>query len=341
MNNPIESTIKEMLSYNAIYYALCDNRNTGKTTQLKKRGLIRTIKHNSIMVYVRRFSEELKEAKREYVSAKFLKVLNEDYPKLKIKKEDFKLDGNYLYFRSKPTTFFLCLQNASKDKSTDDVRIDTIWFEEYFVQPHIYRRYRGNEIKDLNTIFFTKKRDTLVKCIFTGNRESFQTPLFTYFKIDVPLNLNGIRTYRKGSFLVCMLNNKPIESKNIDYNNKVDALFEGTEYESYLQGDTNTRTYFPIKETFKKSRLWAQFDFGKPFTLWLDKNEIFADFGIDTSEIVFVDTNRGHAKQYILTATDKPRFNYIWQQYKMNNIYAKDKKVAEILLQLFTMYNII
>ena len=149
--------VNKLLSYNAILNFIIDNRDTGKSTQFKKRALRRSIKKDALCVWLRRHKDEIKKAKKDFLNDKFFKVLEIDY-KDRFKKEDFKIVGNYAYYKNKRFVYFCAVSEAVSDNGIDDENIDTIVFDEFCVEEHRYNYYRGDEVSDFFKIFFTKKR---------------------------------------------------------------------------------------------------------------------------------------------------------------------------------------
>ena len=103
--------INKLLSYGAILNFIVDNRDSGKSTQFKKRALMRAIKHGTMCVWIRRYKEEIIPCKTEFLNDKFFKVLEIDYTK-KFKHEDFKIKGNYAYYKNKRFVYLSTLVNA-------------------------------------------------------------------------------------------------------------------------------------------------------------------------------------------------------------------------------------
>ena len=82
-------------SYNSVFNFINSNRNFGKTWSFKKRAFIRGIKHGKRTIWIRRFQNEVKEAKNTFYSSvdlqKFCGI--EPYDKDK-KTGNFKQEGN-------------------------------------------------------------------------------------------------------------------------------------------------------------------------------------------------------------------------------------------------------
>lgn len=149
--------VNKLMSYGAILNFIIDNRDSGKSTQFKKRALMRAIKHSTMTVWVRRYKDEITPCKAEFLNDKFFAVLKQDYGD-KFNKEDFKIKDNYAYYKNKKFVYFINAGKCKSDKGIDAENIDTIVFDEFMTDDKKYNYYRGNEVEDFFTIFFTKKR---------------------------------------------------------------------------------------------------------------------------------------------------------------------------------------
>ena len=318
--------VNNLLSYNAILNFIIDNRDSGKSTQFKKRALMRAIKHGTMCVWVRRYKEEIGPCKSEFLNDKFFKVLEIDY-KGKFKRDDFYIKGNYAYYKKKRFVYFINVGKCKSDKGIDAENIDTIVFDEFMTDEKKYNFYRGNEVHDFFTIFFTKKRthadgrESQIYIYMLGNRDSFTNPYYTYFNLPyLELNFEGIKTYRNGSIAIMQLNTPVLKNKTA-YDKKLNALFKDTPFDKYLNGETLANENIKFYARPKNAQIYAQFDFGYNITVAVEKGKYYVFTGLDKKRFVFTKKpNDKYKKNYVLKRGDNSLFNGIKRAYQLNNI---------------------
>ena len=318
--------IIKLLSYGAILNFIIDNRNTGKTTQFKKRALIRSINNHTMCVWVRRIKDEIIECKKEFLNNKFFAVLKADYGN-KFNKKDFSIKGNYIYYQKIPFVYFVNLQKATSDKGIDAENIDTIVFDEFMTEDKRYNYYHGNEVHDFFKIFFTKKRthadgtESHINIFMLGNRDSFSNPFYTYFGLPViPLEFEGIKTFREGSIAVMQLNNKAIEDKS-KYGKKLKALLRDTPLDRYLNGNVLNNVNISFENAPKNAQIYAQFDFGYNITFVSQNGKLYALKRVDKNKIVFTNKPLDKYKRvYVVSRDKKQLFAHLDFCYKRNLI---------------------
>lgn len=258
-----------VLSYNGIITAILTNRNYGKTWTFKKRAFKRALKHGKKTLWLRLFKKEVKEATATFFNSKDL----QNYCGLSIYDKDNNKEGNLkqvgstFYYRKKVNgkwtrwNWFLklyALSDADAVRSADDVDVDTIVFDEFTKTPNKYKRYFGNMVTDFIDILFSSKREHQVRCIMLGNKESVSNPFFVYFGIKaLPASYEGIKTYRKGSFVVQQINNK--EETQSNYGTKLNELLKGTAYGNYIYNDAyKLANGFKPRKTPSNANLYVQ-----------------------------------------------------------------------------------
>lgn len=230
-----------VLSYNGLITAVNSNRNYGKTWTFKKRAFRRALKHGKKTIWLRMFKKELKEVAETFFSSRDLQKYCgvSMYDKEHNPKGNVKRDGYTFYYRrneKSPWKWFIKIFNLGNPdavRSADDVDVDTIIFDEYTKTQEKYRRYRGDIVNDFLDIWHSAKREHEVRCVLLGNKEGYGNPFFVYFGITPPPeNWEGIRTYRKGSFVLQQINNKADEGS--EFNRKTAALLKDTAYGNYI-----------------------------------------------------------------------------------------------------------
>lgn len=339
--------VHRLMSYNAILNFIIDNRDTGKSTQFKKRALCRLLKHHTMTIWVRRFKNEIKECKREFLNDKFFAVLENDYPN-KFNREDFKIKGNYATYKNVPFVYFVNCKMARADKGIDAENIDTIVFDEFMATDTDYNHYRGDEVSDFFTIFFTKKRthadgsQSQIYIYMLGNRDSYHNPFYTYFNLPpLPIEFEGIKTFRNGSIAVMQLNSKPKDASNI-YDKKLNALLKNTPLDAYRNGNILNAVIMDFVKPSKNAEFYAQFDCGYKMSMVIEKSKIYVVRGIDTSRCVFTDKPKNeYKKNFVINASDKNIFSLLTRMYKKNCICYDSALSYREALKLFELLNII
>ena len=318
--------VNKLMSYGAILNFIIDNRDSGKSTQFKKRALMRAIKHGTMCVWLRRYKEEIIPCKAEFLNDKFFKVLEIDYPK-KFKREDFKIKGNYAYYKNKRFVYFINVGKCKSDKGIDAENIDTFVFDEFMTNDKKYNYYRGNEVHDFFTIFFTKKRThadgttSQINCYLLGNRDSFTNPFYTYFDLPyLDLQFEGIKTFRNGSIAIMQLNTHVLKNET-KYDKKLNALFKDTPFEKYLNGGTLSNETMRFYNRPKNAQFYAQFDFGYCLSIGIENGKFYVFTGLDKKRFVFTKKpNDKYKKNYVLKRGDNSLFKAIQRAYQLNNI---------------------
>lgn len=339
--------ILKLMSYGAILNFIIDNRNTGKTTQFKKRALIRAINNHTMTVWCRRFENEIKAFKGEFLNNKFFAVLKQDYGD-KFKKEDFKIQGNYALYKNIPFVYFLNLQKAKSDKGIDAENIDTIVYDEFMTEETRYNYYRGNEVHDFFTIFMTKKRthadgtESHVYIYMLGNRDSYTNPFYTYFGLpSIDISFDGIKTFRNGSIAVLQLNSEPLKD-NSKYGKKLKSLLANTPLDTYLNGGVINTTNMQFYEAPKNAIFYAQFDCGYNISFLNENGKIYAINRCDKNKIVFTDKPKDRYKNiYVVNRSKKALFAYLEICYKRNLIRYQSQRVYYECSKIFALLGII
>lgn len=339
--------ILNLMSYNAVLNFIIDNRNTGKTTQFKKRALIRAINNHTMTVWCRRFEKEIIKFKKEFLNKKFFAVLKEDFGN-KFNKEDFKIKGDYAFYKNIPFVYFLNLQCAKSDKGVDNENIDTIVFDEFMTEEIRYNYYKGNEVHDFFTIFFTKKRthadgtQSHVKIFMLGNRDSFTNPYYTYFGLPtLPIEFEGIKTFSDGSIAVMQLNNEEEKDTSL-YGKKLTALLKDTPLDAYLHGNVINNIDMKFYNAPKNCQLYAQFDCGYNISLVNSNGFLYALKRSDKNKIMFVDKpNDKYKKCYVINKSKKSIFAYLDNCYKRNLIKYENQRVYYETMKVLAIIGIV
>lgn len=308
------------LSYGGIITAVLSNRNYGKTWTFKKRAFRRALKHGKKTIWVRMFKKEVKECLKLFFSSRDLR----EYCGIELYDKErntgnVKQMGNTFYYRKRLKSgkwtkweWFLKVFALSDDdavRSADDVDVDTIIFDEMTKTPSKYRRFRGNVTSSFLDILFSSKREHSIRCVLLGNKESYNNPFFTYFGIKpLPSSFEGIRSFRKGSFIVQQINNV-IEEKS-EYDKKMKNLLNGTQYGNYIyKSEYKEANAFKRCKTPSEASIYCQlFIEGQAIKISVLNGFYYVNGKIDKSRRVYCDALSGKFKKELQLVKRQKRF---------------------------------
>lgn len=331
-----------LLSYNAIFNAVLSNRNYGKTWLFKKRAFKRAMKRGHKTIWIRLFDKEVKECSATFFSSvdlqKYCGV--SIYDKKSNPNGNLKQNGRTFYYRPTPKSpwrWFLKifkLGDADAVRSADDVKTDTIVFDEFTKAPHLYRRFAGNITESLIDILFSSKREHEVKVIFLGNKESYNNPVFSYFGIKpLPVSYEGIRTYRGGSFAVQQINN--VDEGRSEYDRKMQALLKGTAYGDYIfKSSYRTARGLKPRKTPSSASLYAQVVFNSiPLKISVCDGFYYVNDRIDINKRFYCDLlPHKYKHEYLLVKRQKVFFTAFINALADNRVYFDSEATYEALL---------
>lgn len=271
----------KLLSHSkAVFYFVNTTRNYGKTWNFKYRSVKRALKKSKKTLWVRRFKKEVKQCIKSFFKSKDLQKYCgvSFYDKNTNPTGNLKLLGDTFYIKKgKKWLDFLqivALSDVNNVRSADDVDIDTIIFDEYTTTPKKYLAYRGDEVSDFIDIFISIKRNHIVKCIFLGNKESYNNPYFNYLGISAPpYNFDGFKYFKNGSIVVEQRNNLNVREN--EFEGQVKNLLKNTKYGDYLYRSTyksNCRN--KIAKAPSNAQCYCQFVFSSPIAIY-QQNDLF------------------------------------------------------------------
>ena len=339
-----------VLSYNAIITAVLSNRNFGKTWTFKKRAFKRAMKHGKKTIWLRLFKKESKEAGAGFYSSKDLQKYCgiSFYDKDTNPNGNLKQIGNTFYYRRKPKArwvWFLkvfALNDVDAIRSADDVDVDTIVFDEFTKQANKYKRYRGNIASDFIDILFSAKREHKVRCIVIGNKESYSNPLFNYFGIKpLPTTFEGIKTFRKGAFVVQQINN--VDDPTNEYDLKMQHLLEGTAYGNYIyKSEYKNELGFKPRKTPSNASIYCQLLFNsQPLKISVHNGFFYVNMNIDKTKRVYCDALTNKYKNELLLVRKQKRFFIAFiNALADNRVYYDSATTHEAILPFYQWLSI-
>lgn len=330
-----------VLSYNGVITEIITNRNYGKTWAFKRRAWRRALKHGKKTIWVRTFKKEVKEASPTFYSSADLQKYCGIVPyNPDTKTGNFKQVGNTFYYRKgKSWSWFLkicALSDTNALRSADDVNTDTIVYDEFTTTAERLKRYKGNIVNDFIDLFFSGKREHIVRCFLLGNKENVLNPFLTYFGVKpLPSTFEGIKTYRNGALVVEQINNKPNEKT--EYDRKVRALLEGTSYGRYIyedayKGAQRVRRSRPPKNATSYIQLDVE---GYALRIWTDGSAFYVTPKIDASKRVFaLSVCNKYPHENLLIRRQKQYFIALVNALADNRVYY-DSQVTYEAIQPF------
>lgn len=332
----------DVTSRGAIFTFINTNRNFGKTWLFKKRAFKRALKRGRKTIWVRRFKKEVKEAATKFfTSADLRKFCGIEWYDPDTKQGNCKQVGNTFYVKRRGRwEWFLqivALTDAANMRGVDDVKVDTIVFDEYRTTPERYARYRGNEVTDFIDIFFSAKREHEIRCFFLGNKESTADPYFTYFGIPTfPDTFEGIRMFRGGSVCVQFINNKQ-NTQSDEYAHKVENLLRGTSYGAYIyESATKTKKPVRVKKTPLGATYYVQLYIrGQYVRILLYDGCFYVSAGADKSKPVYCDTQTNAPRHFLLTKRLKRYFVALENALTDGRVYYASNAVYESVVPFY------
>lgn len=329
-------------SRDAIFNFVNTNRNFGKTWLFKKRAFKRALKRGRKTLWVRRFKKEAKEAAAKFfASADLRKFCGIEWYDPDTKRGNCKQCGNTFYVkRGGRWEWFLqviALTDSANMRGVDDVKADTIVFDEYRTTPERYARYRGNEVTDFIDIFFSAKREHEIRCFFLGNKESTVDPYFAYFGLPhFPDTFEGVRTFRDGAICVQFINNKQ-NTKKDEYAHKVENLLRGTSYGAYIyESATKTKKAVRIKKPPAGASNYVQLFVGGQYVrVLLNDGYFYVAAGADKSKPVYCDVQTSEARHFLLTRRLKRFFVALENALSDGRVYYANNAAYESVVPFY------
>ena len=330
-------------SRGAVFNFINSNRNFGKTWCFKKRAFKRALKRGRKTIWIRRFKKEVKEAAAKFfTSVDLRKFCGIEWYDPETKQGNCKQIGNTFYVKRRGKwEWFLqivALTDAANMRGVDDVKIDTIVFDEYRTTPERYARYRGNEVTDFIDIFFSAKREHEIHCYFLGNKESGNDPYFTYFGLPTfPDSFEGIRTFRQGSICVQYINNKQNDKRKEEYAKKVENLLRGTSYGNYIyESMTKTSKAVRIKKSHPDASLYVQlFIRGQYIRITTYNGCFYIAAGCDKSKPIYCDQHTDAPRHFLLARRLKRYFVALENALTDGRVYYANSVAYESVLPFF------
>lgn len=335
----------KICSFNAPFNFIKGARGRGKSWAFKIRAVRRFWRTGEKTLWLRRFEDEAKQTAANFFKPVLMK-------KLGLNENNYKWDGRKGYLknrRGKWVDFIEVMSLAAyqSKRSADDEKITTIVYDEYTTTPEKYRMYRGNEVEHFIDLFVSIKREHKVFCYFLGNSEAIIDPFMNYFGIRYPHETKeGYFRFKDNSVILCLCMNTLEELEELEKSQTYDGLvykaLKGTNYFDYMyHGATKGVSEKPVKRPLNARKIW-QFDFGSKVSVYIYKNELFCESGIDSKLLVFTDKpNPSYKVQRVLRSSDKQNFDGFVELFKSGKLHVCDENAIVGITAILRLFNLI
>lgn len=208
-----------VLSRNPRLAFICLARGCGKSFGYKSLCVEDFINKGRQFMYIRRYKNELKEAKSEFM--KDIKHI--------IKDNEIKISGDNMYINGKVAGYFKALSTAGYMKSSAYNDVYNIMYDEIFPEGK-YIRFLPDECSTFSGFLSTVVRRRDFRCFLICNKISTISPYQVYFNIP-PFDKNYFDPKRR----ILIWAEEDIDVKHTSDGSETPLLqvLKGTDYESY------------------------------------------------------------------------------------------------------------
>lgn len=280
----------EMLTHDRLINFLVGGRGVGKTYWAKKWAITDFLKTGKQFVYLRRFSTEFDEGKKE----EFFKDIEVAYPEHK-----FEVKGYKALIDGKVAGFFKVLSTAKVQKSVPFPNVNKLIFDE-FILDNGYHHYLPDEVINFFEFYSTVSRDRDIRAVCLSNALTISNPYFTFFKAKIdPMELK--RWYKPhNDILIEMI-------KSVEYEKKMEQtrfgkLIKGTRYGDYALSNKflrDSKTFIGGKTGTAKYHFTIKHK-GQLMGIWYDNeiNKYFVSKSVDKQcKLIYTIVNEDHTNQ--------------------------------------------
>lgn len=344
-------TLTRLLTYtDGIFYFADTVRNIGKTWGLQKYAWRRAFKHAKKAIFVRKskkeayaFANSIYTNKDVITFCKGLMPYNSD-----TKRGNMKRKGRTFYIkRNKRWEWFLKISYVSEFKDlrgTDDPDCDRILYDEYTTTVDRQKLFKGNEVENFIDMTISIARQHDLKVIFCGNKESINNPYYTYFEIPpLPINYQGIRTYRHGTIVIQQYNQTKFVNKGFE--KRLKWLLEGTAYGDYLfNADYKNAPQTTFKQPPAAALGYSQFIWkGTQLKVLTHNDKYYVTTQCDTTTLCLTDKIYPNLRLQKQLAKKQHRNLFRgWQAAYLNNkIYYQNAKAYDTTHEMMKWFGIV
>lgn len=227
----------KLWSHNGFYNCVLGARGTGKTFGAKIKGIKDAINKGREFIYLRRFEEEIKVARKGFFADVIAENSFPDY--------DFKVEGREGFYAHISTrddkkrpwkicVYFAALSGSAKVKSQSFPNVTLIIFDEFVIEKG-HTQYLPNEAKTFNDFYSTVDRyKGKTRALLLSNSVSIMNPYFLAWNI-VPEESDEWMILAKGFIVVHFHNSDHFASKVFE--TAFGQFIQDTEYADYAVGN--------------------------------------------------------------------------------------------------------
>ena len=318
-----------LLSHDCRLHYVIGNRGCGKTYWFKKWCIKDFIKTGKQFVYLRRYSSELDEGKKE----RWADDIKHEFPD-----HEITIKGMTIFCDKKPCGFFMTLSKALTMKSVPFPQVDKIIYDE-FITSDKRRYYLKDEVREFLDLLSTLMRlKSGMRIFLLSNAISVSNPYFAFYKIN---KLNKEFTKVNKLTIIEYIDNP--EYKKVLKNSEFGELVKGTSYAKYAieneflldDGDT-----FIGKKT-KKAYLDFNFLYkGNYYGVWVDYSvgKYFISYSHDKNYNTYVLTLEDHKPNTMVIKGRSQILKRFVENYRMGNVWYENVNIKNISYEMIRLF---
>lgn len=334
MNTNIYWDISRLLTFNAMINIIIGERGVGKSYSTKKYAVKKAINKGRKFIYMRRYETELDLMLSKQDEEAFFKDISKDPDFQGI---EFEIINKVAYANGKEIGYFMALSRQAHYKSIPYPEVDTIIFDEVFIQSN---RYLKNEVIQLLELIETVGRLRNIKIFMLSNMISLVNPYFMYFKLSLPYQ-KDVKLFQEGTIAVCYIKNEAY--REVKRQSQFGKLIKGTAYEEYAIDNKSLND----NNSFIKKKQRGSFHFfniiinQSMYGVWKDTKNgclvVSKDFKNECPILLSFDFN-SHTEKTTLARTRSPYFKGLINAYSRGMLYFENIAIKENVLNLLSKY---
>lgn len=324
--------LSKVLSYNAVYNFIAGARGLGKTYSAKKRSIKRFIKTGDMFIYLRRYKEEIRDAKTS-----FFADISHEFPGW-----DFRVIRNEAQGKPKGSKewqvmgYFAQLSTAQRLKSVSYPRVTTIIFDEFIIEKGMIR-YLSNEFSVFNNFYNTVDRwKDKTTVLFLANSVSIDNPYFIGLDIH-PDELQELSILKNG-FVLCHFP-EASEFQTEVYKTRFGQFISNTEYADYAVGNKFSDGGMELIKT-KNSTARYRFTLETRkgiFTVWHDN--LVGDFYLQEKrpkyELIYTITADKMSEGKLLLENNNKLLQLLRSSFRQGQMYFDKPSTRNAFIDIF------
>lgn len=305
----------KLLSYNAVYNFVVGGRGIGKTFGAKKRAITAAIKRGEQFIYLRRYKEELKDARNT-----FMADIVDEFPDWDFRYNGAQLEVSSGEHRNTPPKerpwfiagYFIALSTAQNKKSVAYPKVKTIIFDEFIIEKGAIH-YLPNEAIAFNNFYLTVDRyKDKTKVYFLANSVTIMNPYFLEYGIEPDEMVKDKFIVKADGFVVAHFPDSAAFKAEV-YETRFGRFIKGTEYADYAVGNEfadNHESLIASKNSNSKYLFSLECHTGT-FSVWRNRDdEYFVQEKRPKTETLFtLVPEKMTADKILMSFNDRPLAN--------------------------------